>query len=55
MAKAKTTLIKLESTAGTGYFIVRKRNPRTKTEKLVLKKYDPRVRRHVEFRETKLK
>lgn len=55
MAKAKTTLIKLESTAGTGYFIVRTKNPRTKTEKLVLKKYDPRVRRHVEFRETKLK
>ena len=47
MAKAKTLLVKLQSTAGTGYFYVRKRNPRQMTEKLEFKKYDPRVRKHV--------
>ena len=55
MAKGKTILIKLESSAGTGYFYVRKKNPRTLTEKLELKKYDPRVRKHVLFKETKIK
>lgn len=56
MAKSKKTmLLKLESTAGTGYFYVKKRNPRQKTEKLELRKYDPRARKHVIFRETKLK
>ncbi len=55
MAKGKTVLIKLESTAGTGYFYVKKKNPRTLTEKLTLKKYDPRARKHVMFKETKIK
>ncbi len=55
MAKAKTVLIKLESTADTGYFYVTKKNPRGKTEKIELKKYDPKVRKHVVFRETKIK
>ena len=55
MAKAKTLLIKLQSTADTGYFYVRKKNPRQMTEKLELKKYDPRVRKHVIFKETKMK
>lgn len=55
MAKSKTTLIKLQSTADTGYFYVRKKNPRTSTGKLELKKYDPRVRKHVIFKETKMK
>lgn len=56
MAKSnKTILFKLESTAGTGYFYVRKKNPRQMTEKLELKKYDPRARKHVLFKETKLK
>jgi len=53
--KSKTVLFKLESTAGTGYFYVRKKNPRVITEKIELMKYDPRVRKHVLFRETKLK
>ncbi len=47
--------IKLESTAGTGYYDVTKKNARTLTEKLVMKKYDPVVRKHVEFKETKIK
>ena len=55
MAKGKTVLIKLESTAGTGYFYVRKKNPRTLTEKLEFNKYDPRARKHVLFKETKIK
>jgi large subunit ribosomal protein L33 len=55
MAKGKTVLFKLESTAGTGYFYVRKKNPRQMTEKLELRKYDPRARKHVLFKETKLK
>ena len=55
MAKPTTLKIKLLSSAGTGYFYVTKKNPRTKTEKLSLKKYDPVARKHVEFKETKIK
>jgi large subunit ribosomal protein L33 len=55
MAKPTTLKIKLLSSAGTGTFYVTKKNPRTKTEKLKFKKYDPVVRRHVEFTETKIK
>lgn len=55
MAKANTVLIRMVSSAGTGYFYVKKKNPRTKTEKLELSKYDPVVRKHVPFREAKIK
>jgi large subunit ribosomal protein L33 len=55
MAKAATIKIKLISTADTGYFYVTKKNTRTKTEKLAMKKYDPVARKHVEFKETKIK
>ncbi|MFA7639000.1 50S ribosomal protein L33 [Parvibaculum sp.] len=55
MAKPASIKIKLESTAGTGYFYVAKKNSRTMTEKLVIKKYDPIARKHVEFKETKIK
>jgi large subunit ribosomal protein L33 len=55
MAKSNRELIKLESTAGTGYFYVTSKNRKTAKEKLVLKKYDPKIRKHVEFKETKLK
>lgn len=55
MAKAVTQKIKLESTAGTGYYYVTKKNARTLTEKMVMKKYDPVARKHVEFKETKIK
>jgi large subunit ribosomal protein L33 len=55
MAKAATIKIKLESTAGTGFFYVAKKNSRTKTEKITLRKYDPVVRKHVDFKETKIK
>ena len=55
MAKPNTVLIKLVSSADTGYFYVTKKNPRTTTEKLELKKYDPVARKHVVFRESKIK
>jgi large subunit ribosomal protein L33 len=55
MAKAASLKIKLLSTADTGYFYVTKKNARTKTDKLTFKKYDPVARKHVEFKETKIK
>ncbi len=55
MAKPSALKIKLVSTAGTGFYYVTKKNPRTLTEKLTLKKYDPVARKHVEFREGKIK
>ena len=55
MAKSATQKIKLLSTADTGFYYVTKKNPRTLTEKMILKKYDPVVRKHVDFKETKIK
>ncbi len=55
MAKPTTQQIKLVSTADTGYFYVTKKNPRTKTEKLSFRKYDPVARKHVIFKESKMK
>ena len=55
MAKAATIKVKLVSTADTGYFYVTKKNSRTMTEKLNLKKYDPVAKKHVEFKEGKIK
>ena len=55
MAKQTTMKIKLVSSAGTGFYYVTKKNPRNITEKLVLRKYDPVVRKHVEFKESKIK
>ncbi len=55
MAKKNFVKIKLVSSADTGFFYVTKKNPRTKTEKMSLKKYDPVVRKHVEFKEAKIK
>jgi large subunit ribosomal protein L33 len=55
MAKPATVKIKLVSTADTGFFYVTKKNPRTQTEKMVMRKYDPKVRKHVEFKEAKIK
>jgi large subunit ribosomal protein L33 len=55
MAKSNTLLIKLVSTADTGFYYVTKKNPRTQTEKLEFRKYDPVARKHVLFREGKIK
>ena len=53
MAKSATIKIKLVSTADTGFYYVTKKNPRNTTEKMVFRKYDPVVRKHVEFKESK--
>ena len=55
MAKPTTLLIKMVSTADTGYFYVARKNTRTLTEKLTMRKYDPRARKHVLFKESKMK
>jgi large subunit ribosomal protein L33 len=55
MAKPATVKIRLVSTADTGFFYVTKKNPRNTTEKMTFRKYDPVVRKHVEFKEAKIK
>ncbi len=55
MAKQNTVLIRLVSTAETGFFYVKKKNPKKTTEKLSFRKYDPVARKHVEFKEAKIK
>ena len=55
MAKPATILVKLVSTADTGFYYVTKKNPRTVTEKLEFRKYDPVVRKHVIFKEARIK
>ncbi|MEY3219696.1 MAG: ribosomal protein [Pseudomonadota bacterium] len=47
--------IKLVSTAGTGHFYTTTKNKRTTPEKLSFKKYDPVVRKHVDYKEAKIK
>lgn len=44
-------VVKLKSTAGTGYTYVTRKNRRNDPDRIVLKKYDLIVRRHVDFRE----
>lgn len=44
-------VIKMRSTAGTGYTYVTRKNRRNNPDRLVLRKYDPVARRHVDFRE----
>jgi large subunit ribosomal protein L33 len=46
--------IRLVSSAGTGFTYYTKKNKRTQTNKLELKKFDPVVRQHVVFKETKM-
>jgi large subunit ribosomal protein L33 len=55
MAKPTTVKIKLVSSADTGFYYVTKKNPRTQTEKMSMRKYDPVVRKHVDFKESKIK
>jgi large subunit ribosomal protein L33 len=56
MAKKTAVIaVKMLSTAETGYFYVAKKNPRKKPEKMEMRKYDPVVRKHVAFKETKIK
>ncbi len=54
-AKSKVEKIKLESTAGTGHFYTTTKNKMNTPEKMVMKKYDPVIRQHVEYKEKKIK
>ena len=47
--------IKMVSSAGTGHFYTTTKNKRTMTEKLEMKKFDPVVRKHVTYKESKIK
>ncbi len=55
MAKPASVLIKMVSTADTGYFYVTRKNTRTSEGKLEMNKYDPKARKHVKFVEAKIK
>jgi large subunit ribosomal protein L33 len=55
MAKAIREKIKLVSTAGTGHFYTTTKNKRNTPNKLEFKKYDPVVRKHVPYKEGKIK
>jgi len=55
MAKSNTVQIKLVSSADTGVFYVTTKNTRTATGKLEFRKYDPKLRKHVAFKEAKIK
>ncbi len=55
MAKASREKIKLESTAGTGHFYTTTKNKRTSPEKLEITKFDPKARKHVLYKEAKIK
>jgi len=46
-------IITLRSTAGTGFAYVTRKNRRNDPDRVVLRKYDPVVRRHVDFREAR--
>jgi large subunit ribosomal protein L33 len=47
--------IRLMSSAGTGHYYTTTKNRRLHPEKMEVKKYDPRVRKHVIYKETKIK
>ena len=47
-------LIRLVSTAGTGHFYTTTKNPKTKTDKIEINKYDPKARKHVKYKESKI-
>jgi large subunit ribosomal protein L33 len=55
MAKAIREKIKLVSSAGTGYYYTTDKNKRTTPDKLEMRKYDPVARKHVLFKEAKIK
>lgn len=55
MAKGVREKIKLVSSANTGHFYTTTKNKRTMPEKMEIKKYDPVVRKHVVYKEAKIK
>ena len=48
-------IVKMESSAGTGFYYTTTKNRRNTQAKMELRKYDPVVRKHVPFREAKIK
>ncbi len=55
MAKGAREKIKLESTAGTSHFYTTSKNKNTTPDKMLIMKFDPKARKHVEYKEVKLK
>ena len=55
MPKIGREKIKLESSAGTGHFYTTTKNKKTMPEKMEIKKFDPKARKHVMYKETKIK
>ena len=55
MAKAIREKIRLNSSAGTGHFYTTTKNKRNQTGKMEIKKYDPVARKHVMYKEGKIK
>ena len=55
MAKAIREKIRLNSSAGTGHFYTTTKNKRNQSGKMEIKKYDPKVRKHVMYKEGKIK
>mgnify|MGYP001204416515 CR=1 FL=1 len=55
MAKSARETIRLNSSAGTGHFYTTTKNKRTMTEKMEIKKFDPVIRKHVIYKEGKIK
>ncbi|MGI9330459.1 MAG: 50S ribosomal protein L33 [Gammaproteobacteria bacterium] len=55
MAKGNRDKIKLVSSADTGHYYTTTKNKKTHPEKLEVKKFDPRVRKHVTYKEAKIK
>ena len=55
MAKSKRDKVKLVSSAGTGHYYTTTKNKRTTPDKLEFKKYDPVIRKHVLYKEAKIK
>ncbi len=55
MAKSKQDKIRLISSAGTGHFYTTQKNKKNTPDKFEFKKYDPTIRKHVIYKESKIK
>mgnify|MGYP001815351049 CR=1 FL=1 len=55
MAKSAREKIRLNSSAGTGHFYTTTKNKKTMSGKMEIKKYDPVARKHVMYKEGKIK
>ena len=55
MAKAVREKIRLVSSAGTGHFYTTTKNKKNQTGKMEIKKFDPKIRKHVMYKEAKIK